>query len=214
MKPYALIFDFDGTLFFHTTEINYYAINKALEDLGRAPVSRETANSTVGDRIPDACRRLLGTDDKALNDAFLAGLLRHTPEAIQTYATLDEDCRTMLRNLSTQAPLAICSNAEHSYLYTLLEKFDIKQYFSFIWCRKEGYDKAKALPLIKEAIGVAQCVMVGDREEDITAGKVNGCITVAIQNDFGARDAIDADYNVYSHREMETCLQQIINKGV
>ena len=59
MVKTCVLFDFDGTLFYGTTDINYYAINMALEDMGRPPISREEANSTVGDRIPDACRLCL-----------------------------------------------------------------------------------------------------------------------------------------------------------
>ena len=54
--------------------------------------------------------------------------------------------------------------------------------------------------------------MVGDREEDVASGKANGCITVAIQNDFGARDAIGADYDVYSHVEMEQTILRILEE--
>ena len=61
MKKTAVLFDFDGTLFYGTTDINYYAMNLALADMGRPPISRELANTTVGDKIPDACRRILGT---------------------------------------------------------------------------------------------------------------------------------------------------------
>ena len=71
------IWDFDGTLFYGTTDINYYAINMALEDMGRPAISREEANSTVGDRIPDACRRLLGTDDPELCQQLYDGIFRH-----------------------------------------------------------------------------------------------------------------------------------------
>ena len=61
MSKTGIFFDFDGTLFYGTTDINYYAINMALEDMGRSPVSRDVANSTVGDRLIDACKRILQT---------------------------------------------------------------------------------------------------------------------------------------------------------
>ena len=54
--------------------------------------------------------------------------------------------------------------------------------------------------------------MVGDREEDVRSGRANGCVTVAMQNDLGARDAIGADYDVYNHREMEETLLSILEK--
>ena len=116
----------------------------------------------------------------------------------------------MLRTLSSKAPLAICSNAEESYLTALLEKFGVRDCFSYIWHRTPGYDKKAAIPRLKELLGVDRAVMVGDRAEDVSSGKANGCITVAMQNDFGARDALGADYDVYNHREMEQVLLQIL----
>lgn len=215
MSKTGIFFDFDGTLFYGTTDINYYAINMALEDMGRPPVSRDAANSTVGDRLIDACKRILQTQDEALARQMLDGIMRHAPEAISRYARIEPDCIHMLQTLSQRAPLAICSNAEESYLTALTEKFQIKSYFSDIWHRTAGYDKKAAIPELMRRMNLSRAVMVGDREEDVSSGKANGCITVAIQNDFGARDAVGADYDVYSHKEMEQVLLQIIeNEGV
>ena len=58
MTNTAVLFDFDGTLFFGTTDINYHTFNLALAEMGRPPITREVANTTVGDKIPDVCRRL------------------------------------------------------------------------------------------------------------------------------------------------------------
>jgi hypothetical protein len=40
------------------------------------------------------------------------------------------------------------------------------------------------------------------------AGKANQCITVAIQNDFGSKDAPALDFNVRNHLEMESIIMQ------
>ncbi len=210
MKKTGIFFDFDGTLFYGTTDINFQVINLTLADMGRPPITREEANSTVGDKLEDACRRILQTDDQTLRDRLLQGIIDHAPEAVERYAQVEPECVHMLRTLSSKAPLAICSNAEESYLTALLEKFGVRDCFSYIWHRTPGYDKKAAIPRLKELLGVDRAVMVGDRAEDVSSGKANGCITVAMQNDFGARDALGADYDVYNHREMEQVLLQIL----
>ena len=73
MSKTGIFFDFDGTLFYGTTDINYHTINLALKDMGRPPITREQANSTVGDKLWDACRRLLDTQDDALCNQLLQG---------------------------------------------------------------------------------------------------------------------------------------------
>ena len=210
MKKTGIFFDFDGTLFYGTTDINFQVINLTLADMGRPPITREEANSTVGDKLEDACRRILQTDDQTLRDRLLQGIIDNAPEAVERYAQVEPECVHMLRTLSSKAPLAICSNAEESYLTALLEKFGVRDCFSYIWHRTPGYDKKAAIPRLKELLGVDRAVMVGDRAEDVSSGKANGCITVAMQNDFGARDALGADYDVYNHREMEQVLLQIL----
>ncbi|MHC1773418.1 MAG: HAD family hydrolase [Flexilinea sp.] len=212
MDRYAVLFDFDGTLFFGTAEINYFVINKALADMGRLPILREEANSTVGDKLIDSCKRILLTDDEPLAHELLQGLIRHTPEAIEKMAEIEPDCVYMLKTLYQYTPLAICSNAEAGYLDSLTEKFGIRQYFQSIWHRKDGYNKKKAIPELIRILHAKNAIMVGDRAEDITAGKANGCITVAIQNDFGSRDAAGADYDVQNHKEMGSTLLKILQE--
>ena len=210
MEKTGIFFDFDGTLFYGTTDINFHVINLTLADMGRPPVTREVANSTVGDKLEDACRRILNSDDPELCGRLLQGIMDHAPEAVERYAQIEPDCVHMLRTLSAKVPRAICSNAEESYLNALLGKFGVLGCFSYIWHRTPGYDKKSAIPRLKKLLGVDRAVMVGDRAEDMSSGKANGCITVAMQNDFGARDAIGADYDVYDHREMERVLLQIL----
>lgn len=212
MKKTAVLFDFDGTLFYGTTDINFYAMNLALADMGLPPISRELANTTVGDKIPDACRRILGTDDESLCKQFYDGIFRYAPQAIAEHAEIEPDCVDMLRALAETAPIAICSNAEEGYLTALLEKFGVLPLFSYVWHARPGYNKARAIPELKKILHVRQAIMVGDREEDVRSGKENGCITVAIQNDFGARDAVGADYDVYDHKEMKQTILTILQE--
>ena len=154
MKKTGIFFDFDGTLFYGTTDINYYSINLALQDMNRPPISREEANTTVGDRLEDACRRILHSDDQDLCARLLQGIIDHSPEAIRRYAAVEPDCVHMLQTLSRQVPLAICSNAEPGYLFALLDQFNIRRYFTYIWHRTPGYDKKAAIPELKKLLGV------------------------------------------------------------
>ncbi|MEA4893827.1 MAG: HAD family hydrolase [Oscillospiraceae bacterium] len=206
----AVLFDFDGTLFYGTTDLNYYSINMSLKDMRLPPVDRAKANSTVGDTLTELARNILGSDDKALCDRFLDGMLRYALIAIDELAEIEPDCIHMLRALKEKASVAICSNGNMDYLYKLLKKFDIFDIFDYIWYKKEGYSKLTAIPELKRLLGADRVIMVGDREEDVTSGKANGCVTVAIQNNIGARDAVGADYDVFSHAEMERVILSIL----
>lgn len=72
--------------------------------MGRPPITREEANSTVGDKLEDACRRILQTDDQTLCDRCLQGIIDHAPEAVERYAQVEPECVHMLRTLSSKRP--------------------------------------------------------------------------------------------------------------
>lgn len=210
MPNTVILFDFDGTLFYGTAEINYYAINLALADLSLPPITREIANTTVGDKLYDLCVRILQTNDSARCQQLLDRIICHTEEAITMGAVAEPDCIKMLESLSRQVPLAICSNAEKAYLDSLTQKLGIAPYFSAVWHCHPGKTKAEGIAYLRTVLQADRVIMVGDRAEDVVSGKQNGCITVAIQNDFGARDATDADYRVDTHAELEQILHALL----
>lgn len=103
MNLFAVLFDFDGTLFFGTTDINYYVINKALTEMGLPSINREIANSTVGDKLIDVSKKLLHTENEAAARDFMRRLICYTPEAIETIAVIEPDCIHMLETLNRHA---------------------------------------------------------------------------------------------------------------
>ena len=110
--------------------------------------------------------------------------------------------------------VCICSNGSKHYLYTILERFSLMQYFDTIWYAKEGVSKIEAVRIIKQKYHASPCFMVGDREEDIIAGKKNDCITIGIigeYDDFSVKgtqnfDISDADYLTSSHEKVSSII--------
>lgn len=198
-----IIFDFDGTLFFETAKINYYSINKALEEFHKPSVSFERANATVGDTVYKMCENLIESTDEKIVTAYYESLMKHTIDAIKQMAKIEPDAILMLKVLKEKGcKLSICSNAEKIYLDTLLKLFDIRKYFDHVWSFKKGFKKVDGIAHIKSLFNEEKAVMVGDRNEDVLSGKANSCITIAIKNDFGDSDVENADYLVYNHEQM------------
>lgn len=208
MRP-AVLFDFDGTLFFSTELINTYALNRALADIGQPLMTTDQLMSTIGDTMDGMTQKLLGTDNKQLKQAFLGRVMTYIPAAFDKYAIILPDVVDLLKTMSGIAPLAICSNASPEYLLPLLKRFDIERYFRLIWYYHEGYDKAAAIPHVMKSLNAAKAVMIGDRLEDVEAGKANKCITIALKNGIGPQDADGADYTVTNHKQMLSLLMRI-----
>ncbi len=206
----AVLFDFDGTLFLKTEEINLFCMNQALAEMGEPCLTPEQLLATVGATVNEISQVVLGQDDSLKRDEFITRVFLHLPEAIEAIAVLDDSVAFMLKELSKSTEIAICSNAAPDYLMPLLKKFDVEKYFSYIWSYRDGYNKTSAIPEIKRQLQCKNAIMVGDRLEDVQSGRANDCLTVAIRSGVGLQDAVGADYTVYSHKEMLELLLKIV----
>jgi len=211
MRKTLAIFDFDGTLFFETFDLNTFAINKSLESIDLPPITQDQLIQSIGDTLPNIVKRLIKTDDKEKVNHFCEVILSFADEYIQTRASFKPDVVQMIKTLKESgATLCICSNGDKRYLYSLLDRFDLTEYFDTIWYAKEGIQKNEAVAIIKRKYESDRCFMIGDREEDIIAGKTNDCITIGVVAEYegfsvsGAEnfDISGADYLISSHLDI------------
>jgi len=191
-KFQAILFDLDGTLVDSSRDI-LKSINLTLNNFGYEPITLEQSNSFVGDGILMLVKRALGksiygnqhhaidTDllakaDKVYRDFYSRHLLDTTIPYPGVANTLDK-----LSNL----PLAIISNKTAIYVNEIIIHFQLDKYFRIIL----GGDslelkKPDPHPLLYIAqqfsIDPQQCLIVGDSEKDIIAGKAAGMITCAV----------------------------------
>jgi phosphoglycolate phosphatase len=215
MQNKVAIFDFDGTLFFDTFNLNKYAMNKALEKHNLHALSEGELIQTVGDTLPDIVKRLLKTDEAQVVNDFCKQILLYAVEYINEYASFKPAVIEMIKKLyANRIKVCICSNGAKQYIYAILKRFNLVEYFETIWYAKTGISKSDAVKLIKQKYNVNKCFMIGDREEDILAGKANDCITIGIVGDYddfsvkGAEnfDISDADYLTISHKNVLTII--------
>ncbi len=197
------IFDFDGTLFLKTAEVNMLSMNRALAEMGYPPISEEVANSTVGDTMDEISIKLIGTAEPTKRAELFSVLQGHVREAVDKLCEIEPDAVYMLQTLKEKGyKIALCSNGDLDYIETCLNKLGIKNYFNAVKTNQYGMSKKHNIGELLKQFTPEKAVMTGDRREDVTSGKANGIMTVAIKNNFGDSDVEEADIMVYNHKEM------------
>ncbi len=211
MRKTLAVFDFDGTLFFQTYEVNVYAMNRALAKRGLPEMTHEQLVQSVGDTLPDIAARLVQTPTSEEIAAFCDDIVYFAADFITDHAVCHPDVSQMLKSLfDAGVALCVCSNGAKDYLYPLLDKFGLTQYFDTIWYARAGISKKEALGnLMRDYLGYA-VYMAGDRAEDVEAGNANQCISIGISSDLNAFssegvsdfDLSAADFLVTQHAEI------------
>jgi len=191
-KFQAILFDLDGTLVDSSRDI-FKSINLTLNNFCYESITLEQSNSYVGDGIIMLVKRALGKSiygnqhhvidadlltkaDKVYRDFYSRHLLDTTIPYPGVANTLDR-----LSNLA----LAVISNKAAIYVNEIMHHFQLDKYFRIILGGNSlDLKKPDPYPLLYVAqqfnIEPRQCLMVGDSEKDIIAGKAAGMITCAV----------------------------------
>ena len=184
----AIAFDLDGTLL-DTIHDLAAATNAVLEELGDAPLPKETIRALVGKGIPHLMRRALAIardmPADAIDDETLANALerypRHYTAVLGRETQPYPGMREGLDRLAAMGfPLAIITNKAHRFVAPHLEHAGIADCFALVI----GGDtlptrKPQPGPLLHcaEALGIppTRLLMVGDSVNDVAAARAAGC---------------------------------------
>ncbi|MUG87474.1 HAD hydrolase-like protein [Paenibacillus timonensis] len=183
LRPEAMIFDMDGTLF-KTETLLIPVFHKVFDRLreeglysGETP-PEELILSCLGMLLPDIWRRVLPNQSEAVHRRADALLLEFELEGLrqldtelypQVLETLGELKRRGVR-------LFVASNGLEHYVKGVAEAHRILTLFEGIYSAGE-YQTATKVDLVKllmDRHGVSHAWMVGDRSSDVEAGKGNG----------------------------------------
>ncbi len=191
-KFQAILFDLDGTLVDSSRDIAT-SINLTLKHLGYDPITLNQSNSYVGDGIRMLVKRALGKsiynderhiiEHESLSEADKIYRKYYAQHVLDTTLPYPGVVDTL--NQITGLQLAVISNKAVVYVNGIMIHFQLDKYFRLIL----GGDslelkKPDPYPLLYVAqqfnIDPQQCLMVGDSEKDIIAGKAAGMITCAV----------------------------------
>lgn len=209
----GIIFDLDGTLL-DTLEDLHAAVNHTLAQFGCPPRTLQEVRRFVGNGVDQLVRLSLpglesdpdvGEVIAAYRDYYNA----HCQEKTGPYAGIPE----ALATLAEEYPLAVVSNKPDSAVKPLC-----REYFGHIYSlgEKKETPRKPAPDMVLQAmaaIGVENCVYVGDSEVDILTAKNAGvpCLSVT----WGFRDeetlsASGAQYYCRTPADLPKVLQTMV----
>ena len=182
MRESAVFFDFDGTLYYGTAQLNAWCFARALAKMGLPPPTEEMIHQSVGLTFPQIARLMTGREDTETIERFEEKTFLAVPCYIERFVRPQPAVKQMLASLAAEAKLAVCSNASPRYLYPMLDALELTDYFEEIWAHHEGISKAEAIPLLACRLGAGPVVFVGDRLEDVSAARQAGVQVVGMRN--------------------------------
>lgn len=189
MPPYrAVLFDLDGTLVDSQRDIND-AMVAALAEMGIA-VSIQDLGPLRGAHLSLVYAHLLGkpaalipADEtarviSAYRRHYMKGMLDHTTLFPEVARTLDR-LGFMRKAISTSKPM--------EYAQRLVDHFNLNFYFEAVVGCENIPPKPNPAVFEKTArmlgVPIAECLVVGDTDLDLIAGKKAGCATCLIDYD-------------------------------
>jgi phosphoglycolate phosphatase len=212
-----IFFDLDGTLT-DSKEGIIKCYQYALGKLNYAYQSEILENSVIGPPLRVTFRRFLNTNDEALIENAVA-IYRERFSTIglfenKVYPGIPE----MLSSLHKKSfKLYVVTSKAKIYADRIIEHFQLSTWFNDVYGSDLGgrFDnKADLITFIlnNRKLRVEETVMIGDKKEDIMAGKANRTRTIGVTYGYGTKGEIsDAapDYICGSPSEIQKLVMKI-----
>jgi phosphoglycolate phosphatase len=215
----GLIFDLDGTLIDSAPDIRQ-ALNAMLVEYGRRPMTLDEVKHAVGDGMMPLIQRAFeatggapkGFNSYATFQIFINHYRSLDPDPAQIYPQARE---TLEHYFDKGLKFGICTNKQGAATVQLLQKLDLVRYFSFI-AGGDTFPLHKPNPghvkgVLKElGVPAAQCAMIGDSLNDISAARGAGVKSVVVTHGYGGDyQSLGADKLIGGFRELPAALEEL-----
>ncbi|MFC1977580.1 HAD hydrolase-like protein [Chloroflexota bacterium] len=217
--PLNIFFDLDGTLTDSKEGITK-CIQYSLTELGRPYPSELEVNDFIGPPLRSTFKKLLGSSEELLIEQAVSlyrerfskvGLFENTvyPGIVEVLSTLHEN----------SFKLYVVTTKPKLYADRIIKHFLLAQWFSDIFGTElDGRfdNKAKLIEFIVNHLKLTpeETIIVGDRREDIVAGKANRIGTVGVTYGYGSKQEIinaAPDYICGSPSEIQVTIMNTVS---
>jgi len=195
MSTMHLFFDLDGTLVDSRPGI-LASMRHALTILGREIPTDETLSRFIGPPTHEAFRELLGSNDPEFVSSTI-GIYR------QRYATLGLFEASVFPGISAglralreaDYRLLVVTSKPQVYANTLIDHFELRQYFSQVYGSELTGERSNKAELIAHVVGSedvspANAWMIGDRLHDVLGAKRNGVRSAGVLWGYGSAEEL------------------------
>ena len=192
-----LLFDLDGTVTDSFVAIQV-TVEQTLFDLGAAPTTDDHLRGLVGAPLGEVFRHVLGGSRPDLVDDAVARYRVLFDEIGMPHVRLFTGMGDALEALKGRGHLMKLVTARGAPSARLIvEQLGLGRYFEQIYApdrTHQNYDKADFVRLaMTDASAAPQAtVMVGDRADDVRAGRAHGAFTIGVEWGNGSRVELEA----------------------
>lgn len=213
-SPQNIFFDLDGTL----TDPRVGIVNclrTAVEDQGLEPPSDEQLARFIGPPLRTSFPELLGTTDtERIERAVAAYRVRFKDSGMFENEVYPGVVQLLKELRLAQKRMWVVTAKPEQFAKVIVEHFGLSTFFDGVYgpgLDGNFDDKAELLAhvLSEHALAPQMSVMVGDRANDVIAGKKNGVRTVGVLYGYGSVEELSgagADLVCASPEELTTVL--------
>ena len=218
-----IFFDLDGTLA-DPKESIIRSFQFALEHLGRPRIPESEILDFIGPPLRLSFAKVLSTENKTvIEKAVSLFRKRFSTEGILEYDIYPGIIALLSELYQKSYRLCIVTAKPKIYADKIVRLFGLDQWIDEVFGPELNGHLDDKSELVAHSIGYldlvpCESVMVGDRRDDIMAGKANGTLTIAVTYGFGSqKEIMDAapDYICHHPSDIQTALNrpEIINRS-
>jgi phosphoglycolate phosphatase len=212
-----IFFDLDGTLTDPKQGITR-CINHALVSLGKSQIDEDDLQQYIGPPLRSSFKKLLCSNDVSLIE-----------KAVELYRERFSDVGIFENNVYpgiAELLANLCDGSIRLYVATakpkiyadrIIEHFQLTRYFQYIYgsgLDSSFNDKVKLVEFIMNQTKLIheETAIVGDRKDDVAAGKQNGIRTIGVTYGYGSKQEIaesNPDYICHSLSDLRNIVFNI-----
>ncbi|MHC1697836.1 MAG: HAD family hydrolase [Geobacteraceae bacterium] len=203
----AVIFDFDGIIV-DTEPIHFQAFQSILQPIGLGYSWEEYLEKYIGFDDRDAFREAFSSAGSLLDDVMLADLINRKAEFFEKFVRQGVQpypgVLTLVRTLSGNLPLGLCSGALRRDIMPILEQFGLQTAFDIIVTADDVQaskpDPESYILSLKRLADVfhpsnilpQECIAIEDTPAGISSAKGAGLNVLAVTNSYHQQHLAEA----------------------
>ena len=212
IKSSALIFDMDGVLV--NSEKIWAGLEMEFLKQFVPQIPTEYNSKVIGKSLKDIYNMLLKDFPKIFlieKSEFITEYEKFGLEKIYPKTQLLPKMYEFLEKMSKKLPLALASSAQDSWVKTVVDTHQIRQFFKVIVCSKD-VKEAKPNPEIfllaaqKLNIKPEKCTVLEDSNNGVIAGKKAGMTVFGIRNGYNDEQNLSKADKIFNIKDLHTSL--------
>lgn len=212
IKGSLVIFDLDGTLY--DTRSSFPGAVKEFLTLYQKPLpNSDFLEGFIGEppQVWEEWIASLGINSPLIQQK--AEFDRLELEAVKKSGRLYTGADQVVTALAASGlTLSLCSNGRRVYVKTVLDKFNLTDYFKIIKVPLSLTDTKVVMTAdIRSTINPQTVYLMGDRKHDLEAAMVNGFIFIGAAYGFAPSEIKEADYIIQDVREAVDVILSLCN---